>query len=428
MIARILVTVCVAGMSGIGLLPAQDQRGEGVPILKDIPTLGHLFRNQEETLWHPLGEPRDEPGDDPEAAKKGALGFHEAWLLRTLKARCPGLRSVEVVDKVSARHDGENRTVHQERGIEARGPAEAIAKAREFLGRFAAKKEAMVRIEARIIDVGTEIRKDPDALVAVVDRKALDARVVELKTKGFGESITSPTLQVYNTQRANVRVTSQTAYIKDYEVEVVENATIADPIIGTISDGIVFDVRPVIDPDTREINVDVRVELSTLTRPIREFEAKVAGQPVTIQLPEVNYSRFGSSEVVIRPGEAGFMISGLKQIVREEGKEPRRRNVEVWCLVQIVEPGAAEPVSGEVIELDATYGNLFVRWPLAAVPDDPWDKAPKSVTVWRDGKQVGAAELNGGWTMSSLDMDDKHRVVAIYHLTEGEGRPGDTVR
>jgi type II secretory pathway component GspD/PulD (secretin) len=50
--------------------------------------------------------------------------------------------------------------------------------------------------------------------------------------------ITAPRLLVYNTERANVSVTNQVSYVSDFDVEIAQAASIADPIIQVISDGV----------------------------------------------------------------------------------------------------------------------------------------------------------------------------------------------
>jgi hypothetical protein len=43
--------------------------------------------------------------------------------------------------------------------------------------------------------------------------------------------------------RANVYIGEQTAYVADYDVEIAQGASIADPIVQTVSSGVIFDVR-----------------------------------------------------------------------------------------------------------------------------------------------------------------------------------------
>jgi hypothetical protein len=61
------------------------------------------------------------------------------------------------------------------------------------------------------------------------------------------------------------------------------------------------------------------------------------------------------------------------------------------------------------------------------VPGDPWEKAPKEVTIYRQNEKVGKAKLAGGWVMAA-EPDPKRGVIAIYQVTEGTAQDGDTVR
>src|SRR5262249_36813609 len=58
--------------------------------------------------------------------------------------------------------------------------------------------------------------------------------------------LTAPKITAYNTQQASIHVVSQTSYIQDFEVEVAQTAFIADPVVGVVNDGLVFDVRPTV--------------------------------------------------------------------------------------------------------------------------------------------------------------------------------------
>jgi hypothetical protein len=99
--------------------------------------------------------------------------------------------------------------------------------------------------------------------------------------------------------------------------------------------------------------------------------------------------------------------------------------VEVWCQVKIEDGGSAGLLTGEIVDRDEKNGNVFVSFPREAVPDDPWNKAPKEVAVWRRGEKIGTARLAGGWVLPSSPT---HPVIAIYQLAEGTPRDGDSVR
>jgi type II secretory pathway component GspD/PulD (secretin) len=132
------------------------------------------------------------------------------------------------------------------------------------------------------------------------------------------ELVTAPKLLVHNTARANLTVLNQIAYIYDYDVEIAQAASIADPQVEVIEDGVILDVRPVVSADRRYITLEMRPTVAELVRPIPEFTTSLGGgTAVTIQLPELEISRVRTS--VPMPDGATVLLGGMK--IREERKQ-----------------------------------------------------------------------------------------------------------
>ena len=125
------------------------------------------------------------------------------------------------------------------------------------------------------------------------------------------ELVSAPRILVSNTGRANLTVLNQVVYVKDFDVEIAQGASIADPIIDVIQDGVILDVRPVVSADRRFITLELRPTIATLRRPIRERATTLGSQnSVTIQLPEVDIQRVRTS--IPMPDGATVMLGGLK--------------------------------------------------------------------------------------------------------------------
>src|SRR5438477_1539156 len=103
------------------------------------------------------------------------------------------------------------------------------------------------------------------------------------------QKINASKITVYNTQRAVVEVLNKVAYVGDYDVEIAQNANIANPIVKHAADGVVLAVEPVVSADRRFITLELRPTVATLTRPIKTFStslaSNIAGAPVVIQEP-----------------------------------------------------------------------------------------------------------------------------------------------
>ncbi|MHC4340196.1 MAG: hypothetical protein ACYSX0_08295 [Planctomycetota bacterium] len=125
------------------------------------------------------------------------------------------------------------------------------------------------------------------------------------------EQVSAPRLTVYDTQRANVSVMKQNSYVSDFDVEIAQAAAIGDPIVQTIRDGIILDVRPIVSADRRFITMELRPTVAELVRPIPTFQTSLAtGPPVTIQVPELSISRVRTT--VTMPDGGTLLLGGIK--------------------------------------------------------------------------------------------------------------------
>ncbi len=125
------------------------------------------------------------------------------------------------------------------------------------------------------------------------------------------ELVTAPRLLVSNTGRANLRVLNQVAYVKDFDVQIAQAASIADPIVEIVQEGVVLDVRPVVSADRRFITLELRPTVATLKRPIRTVTTSLGTQgSVTIQLPELEIQRVRTT--VPMPDGGTVLLGGLK--------------------------------------------------------------------------------------------------------------------
>jgi len=125
------------------------------------------------------------------------------------------------------------------------------------------------------------------------------------------ELVTAPRILVFNTARANITVLNQVAYVQDFDVEIAQGASIADPIIDVIQDGVILDVRPVVSADRRFILMELRPTVAELQRPILEQPTSLGNQTtVTLQLPEVDIQRVRTT--IPMPDGGTVMLGGLK--------------------------------------------------------------------------------------------------------------------
>ena len=131
------------------------------------------------------------------------------------------------------------------------------------------------------------------------------------------ELVTSPRITVYNTARGNLSVLNHVAYVQDFNVEIAQAASIADPIVNIVQDGVTLDVRPVVSADRRFITLELRPTIAVLRRPMREVVTTLGSQnSVTIQLPEVDYQRVRTS--IPMPDGGTVLLGGQKISDRQD--------------------------------------------------------------------------------------------------------------
>ncbi len=177
--------------------------------------------------------------------------------------------------------------------------------------------------------------------------------------------VSSPTVSVFNTQRAFLTVVNQVSFIQGFDVDVANAARIADPIIGIVQEGIVLDVRPTISYDRKYVVLDVQTTVANLTRPIRSFQTNLGGstESVEFQLPELEVQDAQTTAVV--PDNGSVILGGFKHVLY------KNRTAEVPFLSQIPvlgfffrEKGLADEMRDLIIVIRATitdYSGLQSR-------------------------------------------------------------------
>lgn len=130
------------------------------------------------------------------------------------------------------------------------------------------------------------------------------------------ENVDAPRLLVYNNTRASMHFLRNISYIKDFEVEIAQAAAVANPVIGTVHDGVALDVRPVVDSELRFIAMELRPTVMSLQLPIPTFTTTLGvGQPISIQLPEVTLQRVRTT--VTMPDGGTMMLGGMRLVERQ---------------------------------------------------------------------------------------------------------------
>ncbi len=163
----------------------------------------------------------------------------------------------------------------------------------------------------------------------LLDDTQLNVILRAVEKRQDGEVVNSQILSVVNKGRGHVAVINQTAYVRDFDVEVAQAAFIADPKVDVIQDGIVLDVSPTILYDRKYIILNLNPTVAELQRPIPTFTTSLAGStlPVTVQLPNLTVTNFSTTVKV--PDGGTVLLGGLRQVLTKE------RRAEVPLLAQL---------------------------------------------------------------------------------------------
>jgi type II secretory pathway component GspD/PulD (secretin) len=200
----------------------------------------------------------------------------------------------------------------------------------------------------------------------LIDDTQLEVILRAVQKSDRSTVVLAPRLTAYAGQRANITVLNQVSYISDFDVEIAQASQIGDPIVQTLRDGVILDVKPIVTADRRFITMELRPTIAILTRPIATFQTTLAqGPPVTIQLPELQIQRVRTT--VTMPDGGTLLLGGLKFMAEQrmdssvpwlnkvpvlsfalsrKGTYLERRNLLVLIRARIVRPEENEPAAG----------------------------------------------------------------------------------
>jgi hypothetical protein len=102
------------------------------------------------------------------------------------------------------------------------------------------------------------------------------------------EQLTAPKLAVHPLEPATASLLQQTAYVRDFEVEVAKASFIANPVVDVVQDGVSLEAVAVTLPGGATA-ISLKVSVADLKRPIPEYTTTLGGStlPVKIQLPQL---------------------------------------------------------------------------------------------------------------------------------------------
>ncbi len=250
----------------------------------------------------PSNEP--EPSDTSEPLTDGERATRNAKLLEGLVTKYITPRLEQPAETVAATHHGSLF-------------ANLRPEQHEWLQKFLDEQrrfDGLIEVEARAFRVQRgalqQLGVESSALLTNETERELFLNGVA-KLRPAAEMITCPRLMMLANHRANIAVTTQVSYVKDYSVEVVEPGPkqIVVPQIGVIREGLMLDVRPTPMPGD-VVALEFTCEAADVLRPIATSVVRLeadSGREVEIALPEVASAKL-TSTVLIAAG-ASVVVS-----------------------------------------------------------------------------------------------------------------------
>ncbi len=119
-----------------------------------------------------------------------------------------------------------------------------------------------------------------------------------------GEELMAPKLTMYNNQRAHLLAAHQRAYISDYNT----SGGIYEPVVDTLLEGTVLDVRPTVSHDRRYVTLELRPGNARLTN-MRRVNVGGGLINLAIQLPVIEFRSVRTTVTV--PDGGTILMSGL---------------------------------------------------------------------------------------------------------------------
>ncbi len=155
--------------------------------------------------------------------------------------------------------------------------------------------------------------------------------------------LTAPKLTLFNTQRGNMRVSNQMAYVRDWDVQIATAAVIMDPVVDVVADGVSLDVRPIVSADRRFVTMELRPTVAQLVPkpPAIFFINTSAGVPagavamsdrtgIRLETPVLKIQRLRTTVVV---PDRGTLLLGGMTVVDDEDTES---SIPVWRSLPIL--------------------------------------------------------------------------------------------
>jgi len=187
-------------------------------------------------------------------------------------------------------------SIDQARGILMVRHTPAVhARIAGLLDELRKKAASQVNVEVKILHLSdaalrSVLGNESAAILSPAAEKRLEAAIAA----GKARLVHSGSVACTNSQRVGLSDLGQVSYVQDYDVEIAQAAFIPDPIIMSLREGLIFDVRPTLAGTGDLVVLEVRVESSKVHRPIESIDTPVG----TIETPILELTKLRTTLAV----------------------------------------------------------------------------------------------------------------------------------
>lgn len=332
--------VCGASFAGAGATGEQIAIALLRPSLVDLGVAAAPFATKEKrelrliNVSGIIGSIPDFEGPDPQWEEDGGTAIGAALVTFNESSYPQGLVvSAESLTEIIRRNiapdswdDEKNRIELIGRFLAIQHTPDVLNQIQDYLTKMESQTWRMITVEARFLAIDDTLLRElgggmggKEAALLTADRtKSLlaAARAGEhAQLLAYGE------VTGHNRQKVTVSRLRSTAYVMDYDVQIAQQSSIADPVIGHVLEGVVLNATPILAGDNRHIIVELAPTLAQLESPIPTLPTN-AEKIGSLQLPTVDLQRVRTTLLV---PDGGTALMGFS--TRPEGDASGRRHI-----------------------------------------------------------------------------------------------------
>lgn len=185
----------------------------------------------------------------------------------------------------------------------ARQRLTVLEKIEHFLEELRKGRGGMIDLEVRVYRMSSSLFSKLRASATSLDAKGELALLTAVK-KGTATLVAKNRVIAHDGQKVNVRRGDSRSIIADIEVNQTGVIPVQNPVIGVLHEGLMVEVRPLLDRKSQQVVVDVSLSLSQLVNEVKKRKV----EKLELELAKMSVSRTTSTACI--PVGKGALLGG----------------------------------------------------------------------------------------------------------------------